>query len=102
MDKEKAIILVKKYAEEVLKNLSPEQIVLFGSYATDTARESSDLDVAVIFNGFDGNFWEDSTLLWLLTIKTSTLIEPILLDKAQDQSGFVRHILKTGITIYQR
>ncbi|MDR1085028.1 MAG: nucleotidyltransferase domain-containing protein [Deltaproteobacteria bacterium] len=102
MDKEKAIILVKEYAEEVLKNLSPEQIVLFGSYATNTFRETSDIDVAVIFNGFDGNFWEDSTLLWMLTMKINTLIEPILLDKIHDQSGFVRHILKTGIIVYQK
>jgi predicted nucleotidyltransferase len=102
MDKEKALTLVRRYADEVLNNFSPDLIVLFGSYATNTANEYSDIDVAVIFNGFKGDFWKDSALLWRLTMNVSTLIEPILLDITQDGSGFVNHILITGETIYKR
>jgi predicted nucleotidyltransferase len=102
MDKTKAIILLNKYVKEVLKHFSPQQIVLFGSYANNTAGESSDIDVAVIFNGFEGDFLEDSALLWQLTEEISFLIEPILLDKTQDPDGFVNHVLATGETIYKQ
>jgi predicted nucleotidyltransferase len=41
--------------------LKPERIILFGSYAANTATEDSDIDVAVIFDGFDGDFLRTSS-----------------------------------------
>jgi len=96
MDKTAIISNVQKYAEEVQKALHPSAIVLFGSYAQGNARDDSDIDVAVIFNGFSGNHWETSTKLWELTCNIDDRIEPILLDSTKDKSGFVREILKTG------
>ncbi|MDR1417886.1 MAG: nucleotidyltransferase domain-containing protein [Endomicrobium sp.] len=102
MDKEKAIMIVQQYADKVLKVLSPDQIVLFGSYATDTANENSDIDIAVFFNDFKGNYLKVSGVLWRLTIEINFHIEPILVDKSDDPSGFVNHILLTGVTVYQK
>ena len=102
MDKATALACAKRFAEEVAKELRPEKIVLYGSYATDSARDDSDIDVAVIFNGFDGDFLHVSSWLWSLTWEVSSYIEPILLDRANDRSGFIAEILKTGKVIYQQ
>ncbi len=45
MNKETVINNVKRYAREVNKILSPDAIVLYGSYANGTATEDSDIDI---------------------------------------------------------
>jgi predicted nucleotidyltransferase len=102
MDKAAALARARRYAEEVTKELNPEKIVMFGSYATGQANEDSDIDVAVIFNGFEGDFLRVSSWLWSLTWKVDSHIEPILLDRADDRSGFVEEVLKTSELIYQQ
>ncbi|MDR1085035.1 MAG: nucleotidyltransferase domain-containing protein [Deltaproteobacteria bacterium] len=102
MDKEKVLIIVQQYTEKVLNILSPDQIVLFGSYATNTAHENSDIDIAVFFNGFNDDYLKVSGLLWRLTFEINFHIEPILVDINDDPSGFVNHILLTGITVYKK
>ena len=100
MDKATALAYARRYAEEVTKELKPEKIVMFGSHANDQADEDSDIDVAVIFNGLGGDLHHVSSWLWSLAWKVSSNIEPIVLDRADDQSGFVEVILKTGELIY--
>jgi len=102
MDKAAALACVRQYAEEVIKELKPEKIVMFGSYANGHAHEDSDIDVAVIFNGFEGDFLRVSSWLWSLTWKVDSHIEPVLLDRADDRSGFVEEVLKTCELIYQQ
>jgi predicted nucleotidyltransferase len=102
MDKAEALACARRYAEEVTKELKPEKIVMFGSYATGQAHEDSDIDVAVIFNGFEGDFLRVSSWLWSLTWKVDSHIEPILLDRSDDRSGFVAEVLKTSELIYQQ
>jgi predicted nucleotidyltransferase len=101
LDKGAVIDTVERYADLVARELSPSAVVLYGSYAKGDAREDSDIDVAVIFNGFEGDWLETSSFLWRLRRKISFDIEPILLDSTQDKSGFVANILKTGQVIYR-
>ncbi len=100
LDKAAVIKTVEQYAQEVTKALKPAVIVLYGSYAKGTAREESDIDIAVIFNGYTGDWLQDSSMLWKIAHKNSLDIEPILLDSTKDRSGFVADILKTGQIIY--
>ena len=100
MDRATALKNAVAYAEEVLKVLNPFSVVLYGSHAEGTATADSDIDIAVVFDGYDGNWLKDSALLWKLTRKVSTNIEPILLDRAKDQSGFVDNVFKTGEILY--
>lgn len=102
MDKTKALAYARQYAEAVTKEIKPEQIVMFGSYAVDNAKDDSDIDIAVIFNGFDGDFLRVSSWLWSLTWRVSSYIEPILLDRTNDKSGFVTEILENGELIYHQ
>jgi predicted nucleotidyltransferase len=70
-----------------------------GSYARNSARAESDIDVAVIYNRFSGNWLETSAKLFGLCWGMSSYIEPILLDRARDPSGFVEEVLRTGIRV---
>ena len=100
MDKSAIIETAQQYAQIVAKELNPSTILLYGSYAKNTANSESDIDIAVIFDGFDGNWLETSSRLWRLRRGISDDIEPILLDRTQDLSGFVEDIFKTGEVLY--
>ena len=101
LDQETAVSMARKYAEAVKKEFAPDAVVLFGSYVKGTAHEDSDIDVAVVFNGFTGDWLKASSHLWKLRRGISFHIEPHLLDAAEDKSGFVKHVFKTGQVIYQ-
>ncbi len=100
MDRATALSRAKAYADEVCKVFKPSSIVMYGSYAKDTARPESDIDIAVIFDRYNGNRLEDSALLWKLTMKVSTDIEPILLDRANAIDSFVNDVINTGEVLY--
>ena len=101
MDKTEALALARRYAAEVAKEMNPAEIVLFGSHAHGLPTEESDIDVAVVFDGFTGDWFQVYTRLSALRRKVSSFIEPILLDSAADASGFAAEVLKTGETIYR-
>jgi len=64
------------------------------------ARDDSDIDVAVIFDGFTRDWLKTSSMLWRLRRNISFDIEPVLLYSTEDKSGFVKNIYKTGQIIY--
>ena len=101
MDKTTVLALARQYADEVVKEMSPDKVLLFGSYAKGNAREESDIDIAVIFDGFTGDWFQTCTRLSSLTWDVSTCIEPVLLDSRDDKSGFVEEVLRTGELVYQ-
>ncbi len=96
MDKSTALSYAKAYAEKVMEHFAPAAVIVYGSYIDGQPDENSDIDIAVIFNGFTGDFLEVSAALYQLTCEVSTAIEPILLDTANDKSGFVDKVLRTG------
>ena len=100
LDKETVIKVVEQYANVVVKEFSPDAVVLYGSYVKGNPHNDSDIDVAVIFNGFTGDWLKTSNRLWHLREDISLYIEPILLDRSEDKSGFVKNIYKTGQIIY--
>jgi len=101
LDKTTAIKAVERYAKAVTMEFAPAAIVLFGSYANGNPHKDSDIDVGVVFDGFKGDWRKTATRLWCLRREISYDIEPHLLDSANDQSGFVQHVFKTGQIIYQ-
>ena len=101
LDKATAISTANRYANEIKKQYNPFAIVLFGSYISGSPHEDSDIDIAVVFNGFNGDWYDTSVNLWRISCNVSLDIEPHLLDITKDLSGFVQHILKTGEFIYK-
>ena len=105
LDKAAVRQIAMQYTENVCKILNPKTIILFGSYVNGNPHEYSDIDIAVVFNGYEGDWLDTAVLLQRLRrgIDDEILsgIEPHLLDESNDPSGFVKHVLATGEIIYQ-
>jgi len=93
--------IAKDYATVVADVLAPKKVILFGSYTNGTAHEWSDIDIAVVFDTFQGNWYETAVLLGKLRESVSIDIEPHLLDESSDQSGFLEYIIRTGEPVYE-
>ena len=99
MDKSEVISIVSKYKVLVSRHFDIENIILFGSYANGNQKEDSDIDVAVVVNSIDLDFFTYAPLLWKLRREIDDRIEPILIEKNKDESGFLKEIFKTGLII---
>ena len=72
---------------------------LFGSYAKDTNSKESDIDVAIVVSNITEDFFKVNPLLWKLRRQVDDRIDPILIDKSNDKSGFLDEIKRNGIEI---
>ena len=101
MEYTNAVAKAARYAEIVRRRFDPKAIVLFGSYANGDYTKDSDIDIAVVFQNFQGDYLRTAAELWELRRSVSEEIEPHLLDSEQDKSGFARYILNSGHVLYQ-
>lgn len=101
MDK-KIIEIAQRYAERVKEAMPVKMVVLYGSHASGTSHEDSDIDIAVIVDEFHGDYLEASANLFQLVRGINTRIEPVLLSRKNDKSGFLAHVLRQGKIIYKR
>lgn len=99
MDKAEVILKLKKYKSLLLKEMVFEKMILFGSYAKETQREDSDVDVAIIVDKIQGDYFSTIPLLWRVRREIDDRIEPVILEKSNDQSGFLKEIIENGIMI---
>lgn len=99
MDKNEAIAKVKAYKSLLDGVINYENVYLFGSYAKDNQRPESDIDVAVIVNGFDADILDLNLILWKLRRNIDLRIEPKIIDRSNDFSGLWEEIQLTGIKI---
>jgi predicted nucleotidyltransferase len=93
---------VKDYQSLVKQSSFPmpiEAVYLFGSYAKGTAHKYSDIDVALVVNHFDGDFFEVIPPIWSLTRKVDSRIEPVVVARDTDYAGFLDEIQHTGVRI---
>ena len=100
MDKENAVKSLKSYLNFLIENkINVKEAYLFGSYAKNTNNQDSDIDVAIIVNKINGDYFTTTPLLWKLRRQIDDRIEPILFEKGNDKSGFIDEIKKFGIEI---
>jgi uncharacterized protein len=99
MDKAEVILKLKRYKTLLLKEMAFEKMILFGSYAKDNQREDSDVDVAIIVDKIHGDYFSTRPLLWRVRREVDDRIEPVILERSNDQSGFLKEIKKNGILI---
>jgi predicted nucleotidyltransferase len=103
MDKKNALKIAIKY----LSFLKSERnnivkAYLFGSYAKGNYNDSSDIDIAIVFNNIKNKNFETQIQLLMLTTKFDTRIEPHPFDKTDfnnNNNPLVNEVLKTGIEI---
>jgi len=99
MDKNDVIKILKEYKSLLETQLQFEKMYLFGSYAKDENTDNSDIDVAIVASNISGDYFAVNPLLWKLRRQIDDRIEPILIDRCNDQSGFLDEILEHGIVI---
>jgi len=98
MDKEQAIKLARRYKEVVAERMPLKALYLYGSFSKGTYTADSDIDIAVVVERLNDNYFADTPILWKLRRKISNLIEPVLLTEDTDNPLYT-DILKTGILI---
>ena len=99
MDTAEVIEKLTKYKQLLRKQIKFDQLILFGSYAKGTAHADSDVDVAVIVDELKQDYFTTRPLLWKIRREIDDRIEPILLEKKSDDSGFIKEIIEYGIII---
>src|SRR4030042_5325852 len=99
MDKREAINIVKAYRHLLKDYLQFDHVYLFGSYAKDSYKDHSDIDVAIVVDRIEGDYFSVNPLLWKLRRQIDDRIEPILIEKDFDDADFLGQIQKYGIKI---
>ena len=99
MDKKEAIIKLGRYKELLSEEMLFDEMILFGSYAKGNQREDSDIDVAIVVDTIQGDYFSTRPLLWKIRREVDDRIEPVILEKSHDESGFLREIMENGILI---
>lgn len=98
MDKEQAIKLAQEYKKVLMEKMPVKALYLYGSYSKGNYTEESDIDIAVVVEHLNDDYFADTPLLWKLKRKISNLIEPVLLTEDKNNPLYA-DILKTGILV---
>lgn len=101
MDKRAALEIARMYATLVQENFNVDRILLYGSYAKGTPNQNSDIDIAVIVDGIEGDYLAEQAKLFRLRRAIDLRIEPVLLLSNRDDSGFLAEVMATGETVYR-
>lgn len=102
MDNREISEKINRFVETVIPEYNPEKIVLYGSYAKGTNNENSDIDIAIIVDEIKGSFLEKEARLYKIRRSIDANIEPILIEKSTDKSGFLNYILSYGQILFSR
>jgi predicted nucleotidyltransferase len=96
-----SIIRQFKRALESL-NIRVEQVILFGSHATGTAREDSDIDLVVISPSFSGkSYWERIDILTDAIYKVFAPIEASAFtpDEWKSKKSLISDYAQNGVLV---
>ena len=82
-------------------NIPIKEAILFGSYASGSNKEWSDIDIALVSEVFQGDRIDDKDKIRKITLSISSAIEimPFSPNDFNSQNPFVKEILKTGIKL---
>lgn len=87
---------INEFIQKVKIVLPDSSIYLYGSYAAGSHHDNSDIDIAVIVDTLDSDFLETSAQLFAFTWSINTSIEPKLIVKKNNESGFHEYVIANG------
>jgi len=99
MGNEEVINKIKAYIILLKDHFDIDKVFLYGSYSKGKPHKDSDIDVAIVVNKLEGDFFDTIPVAWKLRSKIDNRIEPLIFEKGKDRSGFLKEIIKTGIEI---
>ncbi len=97
---------ISDFIRRLQEGIRVEAVVLYGSYAHGTAREWSDIDLAVISPDFEGvAMWQRQETIAHFTVHRYRGISPIGYPSSEYHNpgphSFLREIIRTGRVVYQ-
>ena len=93
---------VRKYQSLVKQSSFPmeiDKVYLFGSHAKGNPRKDSDIDVALVVNKWQGDYFDVIPPIWKLTEQVDYRIEPHVIVPEEDYAGLLDEIKHTGIKV---
>ena len=96
---------IEDYVEEVVKNLNPYLVILFGSFATGSINEGSDVDILVVAD-FEEGFLDRIKKL-MDTNKFGIPIEPVgytpeeFKEMKKRKNAFIMEVMEKGKVLYK-
>lgn len=94
--------IVKRFIDELEKNHIPvKRAVLFGSYATGTYNQWSDIDLAIVSDVFEGDRFRDRGRIRAIKLAISNDLEPLPYRPVdfKIENPFIKKIIETGVPI---
>lgn len=90
--------IIQRFISLVSQEFPIRTLYLFGSYAKGNANDSSDIDIAIVSDKFEGRRFWDREKLGKYLIKSSFDLEvhPFKTEDFTDDNPFVKEIMETG------
>lgn len=99
LNSEEVEAIIRRYVNEIKKELLVSEVFLYGSYAKDKADENSDIDICVISPEFGEDDVKEGQYLLKKTIGIDTRLEPVGYSPAayqREESPLIYEIKKYG------
>lgn len=96
---------IEDYVEEVVKNLNPYLVILFGSFATGSINEGSDVDILVVADFEEGFLDRIKKLMDINKFKIP--IEPVgytlkeFKEMKKRKNAFIMEVVEKGKVMYE-
>ena len=104
MDKKTVLEIIKRFHQEIeARGIRPTKLILYGSYAAGTNRESSDIDIIVVSDDFAGkSYWERIDILSDVIYEIFAPIEAVALTQGEWERGdsFVADFARDGQVLF--
>jgi predicted nucleotidyltransferase len=102
VDSEKQIKnIAAQYAELLKKHVELHSLYVYGSHASGKYTEDSDIDIAVVADGFTGDLIEDTLKLMKVRRSVDNRIEPhpFSIEQFNEDDPMAKEIMNSGIRI---
>lgn len=104
MDKRKIIEIVNRFHQGIeARGIKPLKVILYGSYADDTNRKESDIDIVVLSEDFTGmSYWERIDIMADVIYEIFAPIEAVALTPEEWERGdsFMTDFARNGEVLF--
>jgi predicted nucleotidyltransferase len=98
---------IDDFVRRLRRAIDVEAVILYGSQAKNTARESSDIDLAVVSPDFEGtSTYDRQEAVARATVGRAYRLSPIAFASSEYHNpgahSFLREIIRTGRVVYPK